>query len=669
MKLIRLSLHNFRLLSNASIRLDGAQSTTILVGPNNSGKTSVAEALMLFAGGAGKHFSIYDFSIACRKEFEKEQALILAADADPTEILGLPIMSMDMHFEYSDDTADLAIAADLFMDVEEEIKRVTLRIEYAPNDPLKLAHDYREEREQNESLFEFLSAHLSEYYALSLFKVALDSDEKERLEDRKILARLIRIDFVFAQRHIDDQEDSRATRLSHLLHAHYEKHYRIAEQENHEEIERTLKAHADDLGGRYMKAFSGLIANLKQFGYPQRRAPSMSVRAELNSTTLFRDNTRIYYGTPSEASLTDSLEEEPTTARALSHELPEKYNGLGFKNLIYMILQIQSFRIALEQLPKDRPRVHLIFIEERETHLHPQVQSIFIRQISTFLHKDGAGEDVQVILTTHSSHIVADCGFSPIRYFRLKGSHVDVKDLLEFEHQVNAPDAIRFLSKYMSLMRCDLFFADKVILIEGQVERLLLPKMIAECTRNGHSGFASEYISLMEVGGAHAHIFEHLLKFIAIPTLIITDLDAVGTDGKSCCVASGVKTSNPTLKSWLPRKSRLENLSAASAAEKTDGCIRVMYQLSESPALPCGRTCEEAFIYRNADWLLANRASLLATGDRFDKDSCEVLVNDAYEMQLPKADFALDLMLIDGWATPRYIAEGLEWLATCEAPQ
>ena len=74
MKLVRINIRNFRLLQNVSLRMDDEQPTTILVGTNNSGKTSVAEALLLFAGRSQKGFSIYDFSITCRKSFRKRKS-------------------------------------------------------------------------------------------------------------------------------------------------------------------------------------------------------------------------------------------------------------------------------------------------------------------------------------------------------------------------------------------------------------------------------------------------------------------------------------------------------------------------------------------------------------------------------------------------------------------
>ena len=679
MKLVLLNIRNFRLLRDTSISTNDAESVTVLVGPNNSGKTSVAEALMLFIGSTDKKFSAYDFSVSCRLEFENAQPPILAADSDEKfveAVKNFPTIELDLHFEYGDTPADLTVASDLLMDLDEMQKRVALRIVFSPKDKVLLAKDYRTTRQADASLFDFLIENLNKYYGLAYYKLRPDGKEVSKLADGKVTARLLKIDFVFAQRHIDDQENSRATRLSHLLHAHYEKHYKDKKPDKHEEIEKSLKIHATDLGLKYMSAFEGLIQSLSRFGYAQRRAPSIAIRAELSAHTLFHDNTRIYYGTSLgdvadggvKAKTEEKVAVEPVdkapakdVVQQSARELPEKYNGLGFKNLIYMVLQIQSFRVALERMPNDRPLVHLIFIEEPETHLHPHMQSVFIQEISTFLKGDGKGGDVQVAITSHSSHIISNSGFSPIRYFRRNANSVTVKDLLEFQTKTGG-DVVRFLRRYLSFVGCDLFFADKAILVEGQVERLLLPQMIAQCANRTRKDFAKEYITIMEVGGAHAHQFEQLIKFLEIPTLVITDLDSIGKDRKKCPVKDGDSTSNATLKSWLPKLNKLVDLIAATPDKKLDGIIRVAYQVAEA-AHPCGRSFEEAFIYCNAEWLLGQKAILTATGERFDHGDATKLRADAFNMSIEKVDFALDLMLADGWNTPKYIAEGLDWLS------
>ena len=80
-----------------------------------------------------------------------------------------------------------------------------------------------------------------------------------------------------------------------------------------------------------------------------------------------------------------------------------------------------------------------------------------------------------------------------------------------------------FLQQYLKLTHCDLFFADAAVLVEGNVERLLLPLIIE---RNVPELRAC-HLTILEVGGAFAHTFQELLDFLEITTLVITDLDSV----------------------------------------------------------------------------------------------------------------------------------------------
>lgn len=189
---------------------------------------------------------------------------------------------------------------------------------------------------------------------------------------------------------------------------------------------------------------------------------------------------------------------------------------------------------------------------------------------------------------------------------------MQVKDLSEFRHTIlsDADETLQFLKQYMVLYRCDIFFADKVVLVEGAVERLLLSEMMdwsAPTLRN-------QYISVVEVGGAYAIKFKALIDFIGIQTLVISDIDSVdpADNRKACPVAEpGAVTSNVALKNWLPKEDSISNLLALSAVSKSDGLVRVAYQIPEEPGGATGRSFEEAFIIKNAK-LLADQADSLA---------------------------------------------------------
>ena len=663
MRLTRIGIRNFRLLRRFSIDLAEERTTTVLVGPNNSGKTSVMEALRLFLGASGdpsrRKVSIYDFSQRRMHDFRFIQECI-EKTADEEECIQrvrrfAPRIRMDIVFSYDENTPDLAVATELLMDLDPANNRVGLRVEFAIDNAKALIADFKARRRIDETLFEFLSDQLSTYFGLSFYKISADGREAERLDGGDVVRRLIKVDMISAQRFIDDEESSRAARLSRLLHDHYNRYYKSEDLDGYNSIEDAIRATAADLTDKYEGAFGRLTTRLKDFGYPpSHSSPQMRIRAELNAETVYRDNTRVYY------------ESEQVSASGVKEtlELPERYNGLGYKNLIYIVLQLESFRAALETLPTDRPRVHIIVIEEPEAHLHPQMQCVFIKEISKAL-EASEGAHPQVILSTHSSHMVADSGFDPIRYFRRRGDEVSVRDLSRLEQPDD--DVLKFLNRYVKLTHCDLFFADKAILVEGQVERLLLPMMLEKCAEaDGCAYLASQYISISEVGGAYAHTFQPLIEFIGIPTLVITDIDAVDEKGKKCAVANGTSTSNAALKNWIPAKDSCEELLAADENAKISGSIRVAYQIAEGGA--CGRSFEEAFIYANLNWLKQNHSKLLATGGRIKKGADSDLGDEAYRMSgsLPKVDFALDLVTADGWSVPEYIREGLIWLAAQE---
>jgi len=667
--------------------------TTILVGPNNSGKTSVIEAIRLFTGYKRERriLSAFDFS---QRQIERiahiskrfDEIDVSAEDASDKQIRllsRLPRIRVDMAFSYEDVPADLNIVQPLLMSLADEEPQVRLRIEFAVSNSAQLAQDFATRRKPDSTtLFDWLIEHLHSYFGYSLYKVSKDGRTAVRLEDESVLNSVIRIDIVPAQRHVDDSDDSRAAKLSALLHSHFTNYVKDELPDDFQAIEDAIAESADGLADRYDRVFARLKERLLGFGYPQGNAkPDLRIRAEMSSETIYRDSTRIFYAT-------DGVKEDADTL-----ELPEKYNGLGYKNLIFMVLKLESFRAALEAEPGERPGVHLIGIEEPEAHLHPQMQAVFVSEISRILEErepgsvgeenegkspvDGSPYSGQALLSTHSSHVIAHSGFTPIRYFKKRRSRVSVRDLSEISAVLlaannNEPDAakaaLEFLRRYIKLTHCDLMFADKAILVEGQVERLLLPAMLEEVSKmDGHEALGRSYITILEIGGAYAHKIDPLIQFLDIPTLVVTDLDSAGTDNKKCRVADADHTTNGAIKHWMAGKN-WDEIRAADEGAKVIRNVRLAYQVDENGH--CGRSFEEAFLYANAEWITTNAALLTSAPNDLPNDHNE-LIASAYELsgKISKVDFALDLLSNPGWAVPAYIEDGLKWLAAQERPQ
>lgn len=257
--------------------------------------------------------------------------------------------------------------------------------------------------------------------------------------------------------------------------------------------------------------------------------------------------------------------------------------------------------------------------------------------------------------------------FAKVRYAQKSNAGVIYKNLNTFA-QANS-DNVNFIRKYLTLTKCDLFFADKAIFVEGASERLLLPDMIEKCEATGVFGsgkypLSAQYYTLIEIGGAYAHKFIPFIEFLGVPCLILTDLDSVAdrtSKGgkvvkKSVVVSQGETTSNETIKWWIRRNKGLpENdtskidltvITSMPPDDKTRGKCHIEFQTAENGL--CGHSLEEAV--RNV-----NRKHY-DLGDSTSEEDLEFKGKS-------KTDFALDLICeCADYCVPAYIKSGLTWL-------
>jgi putative ATP-dependent endonuclease of the OLD family len=700
MKVSHVEIRNFRRLEDIQLSLE--TDHTLFVGPNNSGKTSAAAAFRLFF--KRNDFTINDFTVACISDINKA-----GSDASISAST-VPAIEMDIWFSIDPEKIEFGRVFSLLPNVSTDFDKVGIRLRYCVKDIALMRAEYLStfpatEGKVQKSLCHFLSLRnmLSRhfgvrYFALEIGEKATQATEIEPDEGKRVLHSLIRVDFIDAQRNIHDEESGRQNRLSTAFSAYYK--HNLAKPEDNEAANKVIDENNSRLTEHYEKHFKPLLKTISNLGVPSAHDRTLRLVSSLSAQEALQGSTELYY-----------------VDEALQHELPEAYNGLGFKNLVYMAIQISHYHAQWLSTEQNRELCQLIFVEEPEVHLHAQVQQIFIANIWKILQETAknAGEESaapQLVISTHSSHIVDTVEFDRIRYFcrcTMKSmkdttnavlNTTKVLNLKEFnpsgekvfelsekqKKELNVEgqaiwlaeqaendrrETLSFLKKYLKLTHCDLFFADAAILIEGTAEKLLMSEMINKCAQ----GLQIRYLTVLEVGGAYAHKFSSLLAFLGIPYLVITDIDTVDSkDARQACPADtpDARTSNAALKAFLNKNSR-DGLLALKSEEQivADGSCFVAFQRPVSVNLGGtaynmhGRTLEETFIYENLHLFRDRKINFVIDLSQLSADEIKKCTYEAIrEKNFKKTEFALDIAggLAD-WRVPAYIEEGLQWLS------
>ena len=439
MQLSKIRIKNYRLLIDAELEVD--PKTTLIVGRNNTAKTSCFSCI----GNVleGKTVSFNDYPLFRREDFYAKIALFMEKKLSYEELCKqIEVVSIDFLVDYSLDDPDdnLGALSPFIIDVDVNTTTALIRAEYRLKTDEKtlwalLESSYYKDGafSPSEEAHEVLVDNFDKLFGLTVYAINPNNMEDKQVKSQKELHDLFPFHTIPAER-VLGEDDTHNSSLGSLISGFFDMSEADLDPKVAEEIKmlRTIVEKANkDVQKQSDEILSSVVNSSIGFGYPNIEELKLGVTTQLSIDDQIKNQTKLSYisGTANES-------------------LPSSHNGLGYKNLIKMEFLLAAFARDVEK--RGVACVPLLFIEEPESHMHPQMQTAFATYLEKFLGKL-SNVQIQTFLTSHSAHIANTMEFAKVRYAQKSNAGVIYKNLNTFA-QTNS-DNVNFIRKYLTLTK------------------------------------------------------------------------------------------------------------------------------------------------------------------------------------------------------------------------
>lgn len=697
MKIVKMIINNYRQFDKAELDFD--DNITIIAGANNSGKTSLitliknmmlterivysesdipAKNMRMWIDKVYPLFEIFFMSNNGVDAIESELLNKILPESDDSEKIVIKTTEVYIQIDYSISDDDIKLFADYIMDLNEDEHSFYFVYAYEINRHLfgkKLAESYDKIKQRFSDLHDpnkevklrYLQELLVSIYLNSIKPVCYFCDRNYEnrcpMDDVSEFRNLFNFTYLKASRPLDDDESDH----SHMLSNQMIKMVKL--DEKWKELIRTLP---DEL----LQPIQG-----KEIGKRVRETSLNSLQdtiTALEHTNGGQTGELMLDMNVTEEDISELLQRITTAAYNVDgYYLGEASQGLGYSNMIYMHLQLKEYEKKMNPL-----KVNVFFIEEPESHMHPQMQQVFIKYLLNYYRE----KDLQGVVTTHSNEMVRVAGISHLRVIRKAGKFRSnlynpsvLVNKLKKSGVKEDEDLANFFDWFFEIGYSEIVFADKAILYEGDTERLLIKKLLTE---DRYEKLSQQYIAFIQVGGAYAYNYRKLINLLSIKTLIITDLDYNKEYIKPDEIENSEIT-NSTINNFYSEsnkaKPKVRQLYAWSKAGKNILDNNLIYVAYQTDYDSYARTLEEAMLgkyfgisveqkLKRSEWIKKRAESNLRysipNNEKKGEDSEFSLRDILKSTSGEKTDFMYSVILnkLVTDMEPKYISEGLAWL-------
>ncbi len=475
--------------------------TTLIVGQNNSGKTTLAKFLEVISNRG--NIELTDINNKYLKEIINEM-IDIKKDGGEVKPDNLPTVEGIIKIDISDDRNDFIHNLQGFLDLKDD-NLVTINVSWSTEEELKVldlinAILYEEDKHKN------IYNELKDILSSEVFKIKFYNHNGDIVNVSKS-THFLEFKYIKANNVTDDNV------LSNSFNKIINDYSSLKSEPINKEIIKINEAIKKDV----IKDSNDQINDRLKSGKVNEH-----IKIELTpnltlSKILSVGNIKYNY-----------VED--------GHLIDEDKFGLGYTRLILILSEILDYVNKYEDSNKDL-KVNLIFIEEPEAFMHPQLQKLFMKNLSDLVNAfltigDGVTKDInsQLIVSTHSDHILNSKiensnSFNNINYIYLDNNQSKIKELTN--NDVSDKDSLNFIIKHLKNNMEELFFSDGIILVEGVTEYYFIKELLER-----DDFLSKKYINVYIVGGAYAQVYIKLIEFLNIPSAIITDIDLKIIEGE-----------------------------------------------------------------------------------------------------------------------------------------
>ncbi|QJX64612.1 AAA family ATPase [Niallia circulans] len=491
-------IKNYRNFGNAPFKMELRKFTTI-IGANNVGKTNLLESIGLILSQDITMFKkrmlqIEDINYTTRLNFKKD----VLNESISYEIIKFPEVTVQLTFEEMNNK-QLSVVGDWFS--TKTMEKAKLTYEFKPSNNFDKETWIKEQREKikqlksgKEDIKEDDLLHFIEFPIKSYQYVIYGGNDRTNRVDPYFLS-MLKLELLDALR--DAKRELIANGDYKLL-------YRILNQGNenaYEDIKEVLNTLDEKIkNNKQLKELKKtLISQLNRISLQGSGENNIDFNFTTLETGEILKKLSLIYG------------QDPITIER---------NGLGRNNLLYISL------ILSHLAPEENIDVcfRVVGIEEPEAHLHPHLQKHLANNIEQI---NASRDDLQIILTSHSTHITSSLNTDNMVILYKNGADVKKHYITDgFKDDKKGKHHRQYLEKYLDATNSSMFYARRIILVEGIAEQILVPVLFNLTYGRTLDSIGCNVINVN--GVAFKHFLEIIKNGYFIKCAVLTD----GDEGK-----------------------------------------------------------------------------------------------------------------------------------------